>query len=67
MTLMTIGATAERLERQDLSPNPIMVAEKCGQVLINAVTVHMGTGTNLSGLATNQELAPHFAGAAPCR
>jgi len=41
MTLMTIGATAERLERQDLSPNPIMVAEKCGQVLINALIVHV--------------------------
>jgi hypothetical protein len=27
------------------------------QVLINAVTVHVGTGTNLSGLPTNQELA----------
>ena len=27
------------------------------QLLVNAVTVHVGTGTNLSGLRTNQELA----------
>jgi hypothetical protein len=29
---------------------------KPGQVLINAVTVQVGPGTNLSGLPTNQEL-----------
>jgi len=27
------------------------------KVLVNAETVHVGTGTNFSGLATNQDLA----------
>src|ERR1700720_450732 len=35
------------------------------QVLINAVTVHVGTGTALSGLPTNQELAGAFLKNAP--
>jgi hypothetical protein len=28
------------------------------QVLINALTVHVGTGTNMSGLPTYQDLVP---------
>jgi hypothetical protein len=40
-----------------LSP---LCAQKYAQLLINAVTGHVGTGTNLSGNPTNQELASVF-------
>ena len=37
--------------------NPIIYRDTFGrQVLINAVTVHVGTGTNFSGNPTNREL-----------
>lgn len=39
-----------------MSSEHIIFAEKATQVLLNAVTVHMGSGTQVTGKLTNQDL-----------
>jgi hypothetical protein len=43
-----------------LRPNGVLGHHsECSKVLVNAETVHVGTGTNFSGLPTNQHWAAH--------
>jgi len=42
------------------SPTPTLVGRFFAQLLINALTGKVGTGTNMSGYPTNRELSTRF-------